>query len=86
VQSGKFAVYLKVLSVMIVVQPSKSTELQSSSTGHLFYSILAINHIHFNDMNRRVALLVHLLLPEEEEVFTFLSLYTFSQFSHFQNY
>lgn len=31
-------------------------------------NILAISPIHFNDMNRRVALLVHLLLPEEEEV------------------
>ncbi|KAM7446230.1 hypothetical protein ABFA07_005445 [Porites harrisoni] len=31
-------------------------------------NILSINPIHFNDMNRRVALLLHLLLPEEEEV------------------
>lgn len=31
-------------------------------------SILAICPIYFNDMNRRVALLVHLLLPGDEEV------------------
>ncbi|KAL9986148.1 hypothetical protein ACROYT_G000242 [Oculina patagonica] len=31
-------------------------------------NILSISPIRFNDMNRRVALLVHLLLPEEQEV------------------
>ena len=36
-----------------------------------FYSILSISPIRFNDMNRRVALLVHLLLPEEHEVHLF---------------
>lgn len=35
---------------------------------YLFFSILSISSIRFNDMNRRVALLVHLLLPEEQEV------------------
>ena len=33
-----------------------------------FCSILSICPIRFNDMNRRVALLVHLLLPNEQEV------------------
>lgn len=31
-------------------------------------NIMAVSPIHFNDMNRRVALLVHLLLPEDGEV------------------
>ncbi|KAJ7367441.1 hypothetical protein OS493_040331 [Desmophyllum pertusum] len=31
-------------------------------------NILSVSPIRFNDINRRVALLVHLLLPEEQEV------------------
>ena len=48
---------------LLVIKPNLPPLVCSS-----FHSILSINPIHFNDMNRRVALLLHLLLPEEEEV------------------